>query len=318
MNSNKPLYKNCGEEFMAALCPAIQQDLLDLFKGSRIESAVNFNLHIGENEMLVSEQQVPMYFNGDYTAETVLVMLNPGNSINRHFSFTKSGRYLYDDFDDFVRKYLYHHINYGEIDYHRHDNFDLKQAAFLRYFGKSDFNNKCDFQSGPGENEHESRLNAKCHVLMNKLQLEFIPYCSSNFRKILDNSKQVSDKIDHLTPYVNRMLDAIFEHERTNVVFCSNKFALLFKVLLDSGWDVMITEKMYPDDNHPELSQNTGISFSCQGVRIIHNGKHINALIANTFPSQALPNAYGLMGEYGKWCYNRLIEFKKTLNDSSP
>lgn len=49
------------------------------------------------------------------------------------------------------------------------------------------------------------------------------------------------------------------------------------------------------------------LSVSCSVIRINYGNKSIKAIIANTFPNQALPNAYDLMAAYGKFCYNCLL-----------
>lgn len=51
------------------------------------------------------------------------------------------------------------------------------------------------------------------------------------------------------------------------------------------------------------------LSGSCSIVTIHYkNHKPLKAIIANTFPHQALPNAYRLMEMYGKFCYNEFIK----------
>ena len=41
-------------------------------------------------------------------------------------------------------------------------------------------------------------------------------------------------------------------------------------------------------------------------VSILYNNQIIKAGIAHSFASQALPNAYEIMAEYGKFCYENL------------
>ena len=49
------------------------------------------------------------------------------------------------------------------------------------------------------------------------------------------------------------------------------------------------------------------LTVSCRVIRINYDNKSIRAIIANTFPNQALPNAYDLMAAYGEFCYNCLL-----------
>ena len=52
----------------------------------------------------------------------------------------------------------------------------------------------------------------------------------------------------------------------------------------------------------------------CTPIKITYNkGKamtSMHAVIAHTFPSKALPNAYYKMQEYGQFCYDEFIKFK--------
>ena len=94
--------------------------------------------------------------------------------------------------------------------------------------------------------------------------------------------------------------------ERKFVIFCSRKFKEVFQAYSD--------DNNYPgtiDLIHYEKKSNfirPKLTVSCRVIRINYDNKSIKAIIANTFPSQALPNAYGLMAAYGEFCYNCLLK----------
>ena len=72
----------------------------------------------------------------------------------------------------------------------------------------------------------------------------------------------------------------------------------------------MIKDIFIAYDFKGTASQKIGgskINGSCTKTCIHYNSKSLDAIIANTFPNQALPNAYDLMEEYGKFCYDTFL-----------
>lgn len=183
-------------------------------------------------------------------------------------------------------------------DFERLDNFDLKQAAFLHNFKNLDFEIPDEFW----KNDDLKRI-AKRNILMDKLQLEFIPYPSRDFKGLLDNRKLANQNIIHLKKYIYRVLDAIIEHPRDNVIFCSKQFYNLFSVCQEikdfNGKIEMGSIKEFKD-----VEGRLTLRFS--KVSIYYKGTIINAGIAHSFASQALPNAYKKMMRYGDFCYNEM------------
>jgi hypothetical protein len=57
-----------------------------------------------------------------------------------------------------------------------------------------------------------------------------------------------------------------------------------------------------------KLIPGSKITGSCSIISITYKEKTIRALIANTFPSKALPNAFKKMENYGEFCYNEYIK----------
>ena len=89
-------------------------------------------------------------------------------------------------------------------------------------------------------------------------------------------------------------------HDRNYVIFCSRKFERVFEEY---------------NKTHPGTIDFIGtcskpivgskIKGSCTKIRIHYNNKKpLKAIIANTFPNQALSNAFALMEKYGEFCYN--------------
>ena len=141
-------------------------------------------------------------------------------------------------------------------------------------------------------------LNAKEAVLMNKLQLELIPYSSSKFT--IDKRQ-----IGLFFPYVETLLNEIFRKEREYVVFASAIFEDIFKAynnnyLLNSN-EVKFTLKK-------KDGTNMRSQLKCRKITLSYNGKEQKALIAHSFPSQSIGRAFDIMQQYGAFCYNEYIK----------
>lgn len=276
---------------------------------------------------------LPVYGWGKRDAKTVMVMLNPGNGVenaNRELLYELKKRNMSKMFRKLscgnacpqvglnnnnltgdIKHYNDFNANYGDWDRWRMDNFDLKQAFFLRHWKKCGvgldennlkyiLDNKSSTKKGVKAEVHKRQLEEKRKVLLGKRQLELVPYASRSFSSI--NKKKISE----IFPYVETLFHEIFSYDREFVIFCSRKFEEVFQAY--SG------DKKYPgtiDFIHYEEKNNfkgSKLSVSCSVIDINYGGKSIKAIIANTFPNQALPNAYDLMAAYGEFCYNCLLK----------
>ena len=206
---------------MDIILKSLNEDLLSLYNEDYIESARILNKNLGFN--FISENCKPMYFTGKFDAKTVFLMLNPGANAG-NYSFKNSEKNSYENFNDFFQKQLNHYINYGIEDSGRIDNFDLKQAAFL--FGFKD--SGIDIPDFVKEKNKEIMLKAKENVLMQKLQLELVPYLSVEFLNIFDNKKLALQNIVFFTNYIDRIFDAIVFHKRKYVIFGAKQFYYMF------------------------------------------------------------------------------------------
>jgi hypothetical protein len=272
----------------------IRKDLKDLFENDEITQAKTMK---GE----FATKQLPMFFTGKFDAKTVFVMLNPGSKIEKGFSFKGECIKKYTDFEDFFEKYMDNHINWGS-NYSTIDNFDLKQAAFLSGFEQSGI----DLSSGFIDSEKkEDKIEAQKNVLMQKLQLELIPYCSAKFEGVLDNFTQAKENFELFKPHLERVLNAIVSYDRKYVIFGSRQFEYLLKAYKKKLQNTEI-EFVCACKKDIENLRNS-VSFSV--VKIKHQNKIFHALIANTFPRQDLPNAYKQMSEYGKVCWEAISKY---------
>lgn len=295
---------------------------IDQYKKFRLSEAEKLStiFNSEDSEEDVSTRGLPGFFAGDRNARTVMLMLNPGQDValanNPLTTYEKlvKGDINTNSRDDFITSFMEASKNYGSIDKQRADNFDLKQAAFLKpwegcgvHFPKGfldDAEKKIDSKS-------DMALKAKENVLMQKLTMDLIPYASRKF----DGIKPV--KMELLFPYVETLFDEIFRVDRTYVIFCSAFYEILFKQYnknTEHLWRIVLL-----DDEKKEsfgvFDNKEGKSVRrayCQTIRIIrkHDGKSIKAIIAHTFPNQALPNAYGKMMKYGEFCYKTFINSK--------
>jgi 5'(3')-deoxyribonucleotidase len=281
---------------MKELYQAIRTDLIDLYENDKIENAVNFNRAVGKE--FIAENFKPMYFSGNYQAKTVFVMLNPGSGMNNNYSFAKSDKSKYENVEEFINSYIDGHTNYGKLDFNRLDNFDLKQAAFLLPFKDAGIQIP-DFTEDL--NNKGLKLKAKESVLMNKLQLELIPYHSTKFDELLRNEKVAFQNIEIFVPHIKRLLNVISEIDRKYVIFGAKQFYYLFQ-----AYNAIIPETFAFIKNKSFAIDGLKNKVNLSLVEINHNGKKINTLIAHSFPRRDLPNAFVKMKNYGELCFKEL------------
>ena len=277
----------------------ILKDLNELYnKGATpgdIQDALHLNglIDADDGQRSFATRALPGYYSGNRKAKTVMVMLNPGCSVeiaNNELMQDMKRRSMKNAID--FKHYHEWCVKFGHHDNEKMDNFDLKQAFFIRSWKDSGISlpkNLCT------ESDDQTKLDAKEIVLTQKLSLELIPYAS----RTINNLNPL--KIHLLVPFMECVLDEIFSRQRKYVIFCSRKFHEIFKEY----------NAVYPDAvtfDKPEVSMgkigNSDITGTCSVITIHYKShKPRKALIANTFPHQALPNAYDLMELYGKFCY---------------
>jgi hypothetical protein len=149
------------------------------------------------------------------------------------------------------------------------------------------------------EKVQKLKLEEKRKVLMNKQQLELVPYASRNFNEFN------SDEIAKVFPYVDTLLEEIFSVDRKYVIFCSAIFEEVFK-----AYNVH-NKQQNRNINVKSIHYNTqlpGLSkkVSCCILDINYYGQNKKAVIANTFPRRDITYAYDAMAAYGKFCYDCL------------
>lgn len=285
-----------------------------------------FDSKTGKQKEAISTHGMPGFFAGDRDADTVMLMLNPGQDVvlanNPMITFEriergkKIGKGInLNSLNEFISSYMEDSKNYGEIDKDRADNFDLKQAAFLKHWegcgvdfaGFLDDNYK-KLGTSKEDVAKKDKINkdAKKNVLMQKLSMDLIPYASRKFDGIDPN------QIHLLFPYLETLFDEIFKKERKYVIFCSAFYDNLFKQYnkwKEGKWEIegldnkKSTNKVFDQKN----GKKKRLAY-CTPIKIHQkdNGNPPqNAIIAHTFPNQSLPNAYEKMEEYGSFCFDK-------------
>lgn len=295
--------ENQGAIIMTMMDDRIVKDLTELYNDGatpgNIKDALRLNgLIPAENrQKSFATRALPGYYCGDRTAKTVMIMLNPGCDVE------KANRELMDELKRRSMKNAadlenYHEWceNYGHHDRERQDNFDLKQAFFIRHWKDSGISLPKDLNP---DSDEQTKLDAKEIVLTQKLSLELIPYASRTF------STFNRQKIHLLVPLVETLFDEIFSNKREYVIFCSRKFYDVFKAYNEKHPKTISFDKRYVKMGKIGDSKIFG---SCSIITIHYkNYDPLKAIIANTFPHRALPNAYRLMEMYGKFCYEEYI-----------
>jgi hypothetical protein len=310
--------------------------LNELLENLKKNKGYNDNIKEG---ISFATRALPVYTGGKRGAKTVMVMLNPGKGVkdsNKDLLIELKKRSMFTmlsklcggacpqvtssnvNLTEDIENYNYFNAHYGDWDCNRHDNFDLKQAFFLRDWKDSGIDLSEDnldyiIEKNKVKNKEDKeevqkrKLEEKRKVLNDKQQLELVPYASRSFSSFADKGN-----IEVLCPYVYTLLHEIFSQPRKYVIFCSGLFDEVFKVYNEKGskkYRVEFGEECKYQIIGEKLDKKTGqkkiFSTSCTPITIfnLEDKSSIKAIIANTFPSQALPNAYEKMAEYGKFCY---------------
>ena len=280
--------------------------------------------HEDDDAYELSTLGLPGYYAGERNAKTVMVMLNPGvrAEIN-DTDITEISKYGFDtsSLEAFINSYHSRCQTGVEQDLDKEgkiriDNFDIKQAAFLKDWTDSGVTIPDVFPCN-GNEDRDVLRETRVNVLKQKLQLELVPYASQKF------SSLGRKKLCYLFPYLETVLDEIFRVDnRKYVIFCSGFFARLFKAYSNEAtknnqsfrFKIELLEKR----PYPDILSNGNVY--CTPVRIANidmdkdkdKDREIVAIIAHTFPSYALPNAYDKMREYGHKCFECLNEYQQT------
>ena len=267
----------------------IQQDLTELYRGREISAAQSLAGLIN-----ISKKGLPRHFTGDRAAKTVLVMLNPGQGVEEADKYYRCATLDYDRSceETFIASYMTDLANYGKTDKERQDYFDIKQAAFLKAWPRSGVRLPPRFPT-----DRKTFLAAKEAVLMQKLQLELIPYCSREFKP---NKRFMSATV----PFVETLLDEIFVKKRLYVIFCAGLFEKVFAFFNQDCGETVFEMEPARRTTRP-IGPGKKLKGQCRIVTIRYRGRTQRALIAHTFASQALSRACDLMARYGEFCFHK-------------
>lgn len=304
------------KKIMTTIDQRLQKDLEDILLHGNIRSAMCL-----EKEFKVSLECIPNYSWGARDADTVIVHLNPGGDPDNYASkrrFTLERIYWKDNLQGFIKYVDTFSKNFGKIDYNHLGAFDLKQAAFLEPWKNSgiqkvnglQFNNIHDKNKSEEDKDIKLLKEAKRNVLMQKLQLELLPYPSKSFTGVKKNN------VELLFPYLESVLEEIFTKKRKYVIFASRVFDTILRRYKDdkvyNQFEITLCAELVPNYKLLKKDRNLSeIKFSCTPVEIKYGNKKQKAIIANTFPNRGLATAYGLMNQYGKLCYDVFVDFEK-------
>ena len=94
---------------------------------------------------------------------------------------------------------------------------------------------------------------------------------------------------------------------RFHIIFASSKFEHIFKHYNKVHPNTFDLSNPIQQSNAP-LKDGGSLYSQCKVIFINHNGETRPALIAHTFPTQALGRVYELMQKYGKFCFDEYIK----------
>ena len=292
---------------MSKLDNLIRKDIQELLEKGEISAAVALGPVMKPKAGVTegfSTKGLPQYFTGDRKGKTVMVNLNPGMDAKKADNQWNSKKVPFSGYSStaLIEYLLDQHTNFGLYDIDkdnpdklRYDEFDVKQAALLTPWKNSGI----DLPENPDWSDRDACIDAKTKAICNKCQLEQVPYASSKFA--------INPKEIHLfRPHVEVLLDEIFSQPREYVIFASAIFEKIFKDY----------NKAYPgtfDLSRPVvygdvLKEGGSLRGKCKDITMTYMGETRKAMIAHTFPSQALCRAFALMQKYGQFCYLKYIK----------
>ena len=270
---------------MSKLDDRIKEDLKGLYDGTGMKRAHRLSQKL---KIKISAKGEPAHFFGNRKANTVVVMLNPGSSCeiaeaNMKEFFEKC---KCKSLKGFIDSYMDHKAKAAGRcpECCRYDAFDVKQAAFLKRWVGNGIILPASFAS------EKEKLLAKKNVLLQKLQLELVPFASRTFTP--KNKKEFKA----LLPYLEDCIDEIFAKKRKYVIFCGRVFEQLLK-MFNEGDKARVSLSKKKSKQLQNFKGYSSVAY------IRYKGKTQKALIAHTFASHALSNAFDLMEIYGKNCY---------------
>ncbi|MBR3080280.1 MAG: hypothetical protein IKH01_10810 [Prevotella sp.] len=294
----------------------IERDLKDLYNNGSINGEISSARTLqGVINDKLSTKGMPTHYTGNRNASTVFVTLNPGSYA---YDKNKKGKTIYGSDNPialeneikklqidtsseskFIESYKDGKTNFGELTLggnsakNAPDRFDVKQAVFFK-----EWNGSGIFPKGfPVDNSTAAK-----EVLMNKLQLELIPYCSGKFE-----SKK--DKMG-LYPFLETLFEEIFRKKRTYIVFSSAIFEKLFDNSVEMnkigasllGKNTIIPLKPFKKQD----GSDSTYSFRCVKIKIRFRNNEYKAMIAPSFFCQGV--AGDLLCQYGEFCYKEYIK----------
>lgn len=242
----------------------------------------------------VSTKGLPGNFTGYRSAPTVFVTLNPGQDVaaaNKNLK-CEICKFNIDtsSLSNFISSYVASRIDFGNRT--KGSAFDVKQARFLQAWIGSGIKFPPNFPA-----ERKSYPEAKKNILLQKLQLELVPYCS---KKFVVNKKTLGK----LLPFIETLFTEIFSAERKYVIFAGSIFEQLFE-LYNANYSITFLSHA---NKAIAMSSSFTIQSHCCVCKITRkaDSKTIKALIANTFPHSRLVG--DKMSEYGKFCFDEFIK----------
>ena len=288
----------------------IRHDLQERLEGKPLSEAAILTpvIKVKDSETAkgFSKLGLPGYFCGNRKADTVVVNLNPGIGVDKADKEwdTKTRPFDHSSTDAFIADYKTYCENYGEIDKDNFDTFDVKTAAFFYEWDNNGIHLPCLPEDG--WDDRPFCLDAKKLVLLNKLQLELVPYASAKFEIDKKNIKL-------FLPYVDMLLDEIFAMQRTYVVFAGNVFDDIF-IAYNEEHRNKTFEGVEGPSRRPRnpFKKKDGTDMKtmlrCKVITMNYNGRRQKALIAHSFPQKSLANAFGIYQQYGEFCHGEYIK----------
>ena len=282
----------------------IEKDLKELYNNGSLNGTMNeanqLSIDLFGATGNLSANGLPGHFVGDRDAQTVLVMLNPQVDVKDNDKLVKTKETISklridaSSLIKFINTFKSGHADFGNLD--KGTRFDVKQARFLKPWKDSGVTFPPNFPQ-----DKKTYPDAKKAVLLKKLQLELVPYCSKTF--------DIQNKnVACLTPLVDTLFDEIFRVERTYIIFCGKIFEDIFNKTTLGTKINSLSKKVGPQIANLKSKSGTPINSHCHVIKIYYNNQWHKALIANSYAHRRLNGK--AMSAYGEFCYNTYINSK--------
>lgn len=253
----------------------------------------NVNYKIGPFPNILSKHNIEK--------KTVFVHLNRGHNEDSGKELERLKKKYGSDFERYFKDKCDDNKNYPYETFiieKKFKPFDYKQALFLSGFPESGI--ELFFEGDESLKNRKLQLQNCYNVLIQKLQLEFIPFPSNVF----DSIGSIKEIIEILKPYFEELMDLITLYDRKYVIFASRIYDRIINVYNESVANIVVKKS---EEYKLNINREPNPGFTMYKLK--WNDKTFYAGIAHTFASGKNIPSYKARKEYGRLCHEKYKAF---------